>query len=322
MVDFRYHLVSLVSVFLALALGIILGAGPLQNSIGEALSGEVSNLREANQQIKLTNEELKKRNDQQNAGISKVAPLLLSGTMTGRSVGIVVLPGADEAYVNEAQNWLKQTGASVVGEIHIDQAWTDAEDSSYRGSFADQIAAYVTGAEPTNDPNTVLAMALNQIAREGIATENNKTLSELLTGTDTPMITGINGFNTGADGLVIITNDAVVPADTEPVDGEAKAQSEYDAKTFAELARTLKSGGPVVVAGAADTNNDVVRMMRDSRPACSTVDSIDTVMGQINISLAMAAEFSGKSVQLGFEAGATSEIGDRIESPQPAEANK
>ena len=29
-IDFRYHLVSVVSIFLALAVGIVLGAGPLQ----------------------------------------------------------------------------------------------------------------------------------------------------------------------------------------------------------------------------------------------------------------------------------------------------
>lgn len=45
MVDFRYHLVSLVSVFLALAVGIILGAGPLQNSIGNTLQDQVTELR-------------------------------------------------------------------------------------------------------------------------------------------------------------------------------------------------------------------------------------------------------------------------------------
>ncbi|MDO5025831.1 MAG: copper transporter [Trueperella sp.] len=322
MVDFRYHLVSLVSVFLALALGIILGAGPLQDSIGEALSGEVSNLREVNKQIKTTNDELKKRTEQQEAAIGKTAPLLLADTMTGRSVGIIVLPGADDAYVTEAQERLKQTGAAVVGEIHISSAWTYAEDSAYRGSFADQIATYVTGAEPTNDPNTVLAMALNQIAREGIATENNKTLSQLLTGTDTPMLTGIDGFNTGAAGLVIITNDAAAPDPNSEVDASAQAQAEYDATTFAELARTLKGTGPVVVAGAADTDNDVVRLLRDRRSVCSTVDSIDSVVGQINIALALAAEFSGKSVQLGFDAGATSELGDRIEAVQPAEGTE
>ena len=46
MIDFRYHLVSLISVFLALAVGVVLGAGPLQNSLGTALNDQVTALRE------------------------------------------------------------------------------------------------------------------------------------------------------------------------------------------------------------------------------------------------------------------------------------
>ena len=46
MIDFRYHLVSLISVFLALAVGVVLGAGPLQNSLGTALNDQVTSLRE------------------------------------------------------------------------------------------------------------------------------------------------------------------------------------------------------------------------------------------------------------------------------------
>ena len=38
MIDFRYHLVSLVSVFLALAVGIVLGAGPLKEPIATGLT--------------------------------------------------------------------------------------------------------------------------------------------------------------------------------------------------------------------------------------------------------------------------------------------
>ena len=45
MIDFRYHIVSLISVFLALAVGIILGAGPLQGAIGDQLTGQVEQLR-------------------------------------------------------------------------------------------------------------------------------------------------------------------------------------------------------------------------------------------------------------------------------------
>ena len=45
MIDFRYHLVSLISVFLALAVGIVLGAGPLRESLGDQLAGQVEQLR-------------------------------------------------------------------------------------------------------------------------------------------------------------------------------------------------------------------------------------------------------------------------------------
>ena len=44
-IDFRYHLVSIVSIFLALAVGIVLGAGPLKEDIGNTLTSEVKNLR-------------------------------------------------------------------------------------------------------------------------------------------------------------------------------------------------------------------------------------------------------------------------------------
>lgn len=45
MIDFRYHLVSLAAVLIALSIGIVLGAGPLNDNIGSTLSGEVTKLR-------------------------------------------------------------------------------------------------------------------------------------------------------------------------------------------------------------------------------------------------------------------------------------
>ena len=42
MIDFRYHLVSIVSIFLALAVGIVLGAGPLKEDLGNTLTREVN----------------------------------------------------------------------------------------------------------------------------------------------------------------------------------------------------------------------------------------------------------------------------------------
>ena len=44
MIDFRYHVVSLVSVFLALAVGIVLGAGPLNEGISTGITDQVQQL--------------------------------------------------------------------------------------------------------------------------------------------------------------------------------------------------------------------------------------------------------------------------------------
>ncbi len=46
MIDFRYHLVSIVSIFLALAVGIVLGAGPLKEDLGNTLTHELTQLRQ------------------------------------------------------------------------------------------------------------------------------------------------------------------------------------------------------------------------------------------------------------------------------------
>ena len=43
MIDFRYHLVSLVAVFLALSVGIVLGAGPLKGKIDSGVSSTLTN---------------------------------------------------------------------------------------------------------------------------------------------------------------------------------------------------------------------------------------------------------------------------------------
>ena len=75
MVDFRYHLVSLISVFFALAIGIILGAGPLQNSIGNVLQGQVADLRVTNENLKQENTDLAQTIDSQDQAFNEIAPV-------------------------------------------------------------------------------------------------------------------------------------------------------------------------------------------------------------------------------------------------------
>ncbi|MCJ7827416.1 MAG: copper transporter, partial [Demequinaceae bacterium] len=47
MIDFRYHVVSLTAVFLALAVGVVLGSGPLRTALVSELTNESSELKAA-----------------------------------------------------------------------------------------------------------------------------------------------------------------------------------------------------------------------------------------------------------------------------------
>ena len=95
MIDFRYHLVSLVSVFLALAIGVVLGAGPLRDTIGATLEDQVQALRQdkVNLQEAVTSRDaLLERRE---SFVEAVAPELLRGRLAGAQVAVGGLPGGD-----------------------------------------------------------------------------------------------------------------------------------------------------------------------------------------------------------------------------------
>lgn len=317
MVDFRYHLVSLISVFLALAIGIILGAGPLQNSIGNALSGEVDNLRKVNDELKAENTDLSNVIANQDAAISTVAPTLINDTLTGRKIAFIALPNAPEQDMKLAQEKIEAAGGTITGTATITEAWTAAEQSAYRASFADQIRSYIKDLPDEADANTVLVAGLSQLMRLGFEAIDNTTLKDLMTGTDSPVI-DLKGGETAANAVVLFTADNVDPATAvTPPSTRKQAQQDYDLKTFTDLAAKLSTFGPTVLAGAGDTDNDVVRTVRGASHDISTVDSAHTHIGAINIVIALAHEINSKTVHFGFNEGASTPLGQRTVASVP-----
>ncbi|WP_024963268.1 copper transporter [Trueperella pyogenes] len=314
MVDFRYHLVSLISVFFALAIGIILGAGPLQNSIGNVLQGQVSDLRVTNENLKKKNADLTDAVTAQDRAFDDLAPSLVGGKLSGRKVAVVVFPGVKDANVADSRAKLELAGAKVTGQATITEAWTAASTTAFRSTFADQIRTYVPGAAADSDANTVLAQALNLLLREG--TTQHATLAGLLTGTDKPMLS-VDGLTDGADVVVAFAADSE-PSTSSTPDPEAVAQQKYTTSTLAALVTELGTRGPAVAAGSANSDGDVVRVVRDAGGPVSTVDSIDRVIGHINVALAAASELKDQLVHFGLDAGAQGLIGTRSLIP-PAE---
>src|SRR5699024_10919499 len=109
-IDFRYHLVSLISVFLALAVGIVLGAGPLRENLGDQLAGQVEQLRTEQEQLRTEAEQLAGENDQLSSFITEVGPELVDGTLEGRRIAILTDDDSTRASTERITSLLDAAG--------------------------------------------------------------------------------------------------------------------------------------------------------------------------------------------------------------------
>ena len=134
MIDFRYHLVSLISVFLALAVGVVLGAGPLQNSLGTALNDQVTALRENRNATQAKLEQTETAVNERDSYITQAATSLLPGTLASKNVAMVLLPDAKAEDADAITTQLKSAGATVTGRVSTSSPGTPTSRGTPAGT--------------------------------------------------------------------------------------------------------------------------------------------------------------------------------------------
>jgi Copper transport outer membrane protein, MctB len=165
LISFRYHLVTIVAVFLALGLGVLAGTTVLDQ-------GLVSNLKErtraAEHETARVSRELSAIRDQ--AGqlrdlLQQATPLLIEGRLTGNGVVVVTYDGSDQAARNEAVNALQQSGADVVAILAVTGKMA-AVDPSSRSELASLLGLPSADAEaPTPKANSSPRALVRQAAQ-------------------------------------------------------------------------------------------------------------------------------------------------------------
>jgi len=322
MIDFRYHLVSLIGVFLALAVGIVLGAGPLRDTIGDTLTGQVQDLRADREQLRSDLEASRADVNERNTYLEDSAPVLLAGALTDQRVAVVTLPGTDREDVEAVRERLTQAGAKVVGQVAVTDAWTDPENQSFRQTFAGQLAGYLDPA-PADDASTeaVMGLALGAAltdANGDVLSENATTMMDLLTSADAPLV-AVDGEVAGpADATVLVGPRAAEPPAEEPSPEETRTATDALAAHVALAEGLAASGRGSVTVGAAAGDLDLVSAVRadaQARDTVTTVDSIGEVTSTISAPLALAVSISGSMNAYGFQNGAEQAVPPRVEIP-------
>jgi Copper transport outer membrane protein, MctB len=311
LIDFRYHLVSIVSIFLALAVGIVLGAGPLQNEIGATLEDEVAGLRDDKTQLNDQLDAARAGTEARDAFITAANPTVLAGRLEGRRVALVVLPDVDSALVETTATTMAAAGARVTSTTSVDEDWVTADESA--AAVRETVVTRVAGAvgldvaDPGTEvaPRDVLLAALLVAPADPQAptvdpAEVERGLGSLadagLLSVDTP-----DGAFEQAELVVVLSGTLVAPEG----DAEATAAQWVDLT----LALDARGAGSVLAAQVDPTVEEVQVMtsLRDDTDAAAEVSGVDDAgepMGQASVALALAEQAAGGAGQYGLAPGA------------------
>ncbi|WP_017178815.1 copper transporter [Actinomyces timonensis] len=299
MIDFRYHLVSLISVFLALAVGIVLGAGPLQNSLGDALHNQVESLREdrnaAHAQLETASAALNDRD----AYITAAASSYLPGTLSGRSIAIVSLPDAQDEDVELVISQIEAAGGKTVGRVTLTSVWTDPDRESFRSTYSGQFAGNI-GQPVSSDANGILGEGLAKtLTTEG---PSATALRDLLTASDTPLMTVDSQLTAKADAVVVVGPRS---AQSNAAGATPTPGADATGKAWASALNGVAAGGSAVIVGGADDELDIISVMREAKTKATTIDSVGQASAAVSVPLALAAVLAGTQGAYGFDDGAT-----------------
>lgn len=297
MITFRYHIVSLVAVFLALAVGIVVGTTALNGPVTSDLRRQVDDLKKTRTQLADQVKSLQGEVDSANQFATAFGPQIVANSLKNQSVLVVVLPGVSATIQDGVAADLASAGASVSGKLVFTQSFIDpGQQTSITTMVTDpSIRPYgLTGLPVTNDAG-ILGGAL---------------LAYVLTGNG--QSTDLRSVLTAFASLHLISSDpAKITASKNVlvIGTGAQTSNTYGGQAEFDLVSALGSrGGKVLVAGDAASAgaSGVIGMLRasTSKDVVSSVDNADTTVGQISATLAMAHAANGQVGQYGSQKGA------------------
>ncbi|MCP2328638.1 hypothetical protein HDA40_007145 [Hamadaea flava] len=301
MINFRYHVVSLTAVFLALAIGLVVGTAALNGPAADALNETVNSLRKSNSQLRDQLDGLAVEQNRKDDYVAESAPYLLTGKLTSRRILIVVMPSGRE-FVDGVTKQLGVAGAKVTGTVALNDKFTDPSNDSELMELAENAlppSVPATALPSSSDAQELASTLLSAVLMDRTPAVATADMNSVLTAFNKAGYLSVDGKVSGpAEAAVIISG--MPYTDTSASDKNSNVQT-----TVVQFDKA----GPVVVAGVLGGDGNVISAVR-ADPALvksvSTVDDVNTAQGQVVSALATWEQLVvGKTGQYGVGSGAT-----------------
>ncbi|WP_031515131.1 copper transporter, partial [Desulfofalx alkaliphila] len=276
-IDFRYHVVTLVAVFLALGIGIIIGSALLgseaivqqQREMTDRLEAQLQEIRMENKTVQARINELEVDGTIQKQFEKQVLPVLVSGKLAEQNV--VIIETNNYGMRDELLSTLEMAGAQV-------SSVTTLLNGLNPGAQGDELRSSL-GLEEGDEGRITEQLA--RLIAEGIVTGDKQAAFNTLAQSD--MIKNVGEYGVPLNAVIIIGGS------------HDESLVKTDVIDNVMISYFLDKGIPVF--GLEDSNATISYMEEYQKFNISTVDNIDTVPGQLALVMAM----SGKSGHYGVK---------------------
>lgn len=306
MIDFRYHVVSIVAVFLALTVGLVLGASFLKPAAVDGLHTEISSLNQDKVTLEQQQRLLQTDNSRLGQYIDQTAPNLVNAQLAGESVAVVRIAGSDGPSTDAAVALLRQAGANITADVTVTTEFTDSARTSELTQLVEQYtpagerpltggtlgqamnllrdalaaptgsASALVGAPHTGMSDAEAATTLQALSAAGMITITTPPRATAAAGPDVAFIAAPTGSVTARQGGAYLALAADLRAD--------------DIGSVVGGIPSAAAGGGLIAATLAD---------RTAAKEVSTVDDLDQTVGQVAVVFAAYQEAAGQNGSAG-----------------------
>lgn len=322
MVDFRYHLVSIVAVFVALAIGIVLGTTALNSALIDDLRSNISSLTQDKDELRGTVTDLQEDTAASDAFVEAAAPELLAGRLPGARVAVVGTPGAPGDLRDAVADALEEAGATVTGQVLLQDDYLDRPADELEAVLDD--LAPVGLAPPPGPVEQRMAAAVATVmlgspgAPAGETSVSAETVRNELSAAGLLRTQG--SMQPPASLAVLVVPEAPAASD----DPEQQERGERERTALLALADALSDRAvATVVAGptSAAEAPGLLAALRDDADlvdSVATVDGVERPQGAVATVYALIEAASDEPGQYGTGPGASGVLPAPLPDPLPA----
>lgn len=306
MAGVRYHGLALATSVVTLAVGVVIGVGPLAEQQTSRHTAQTTALRarQATLDDRIAASTTAAREDRALADV--LAKPLVRGALADKTVVIVAAPGADRSLVRRTARVVKRAGATVTGTLSLSGVYVDP--GSAQSPLEDLVLRLVppgvnfaAGASPIERVGTVLARATVMNATSP-ATEIDQKAAELIAGlVELKALTLTGDPGDRAQLAVVVAGPAVRGAAGKTQGAEESLLGLVSALDQGALGTVVLGAAPAAKAGGLVAQS---RAASSTTQVVSTVDTGDTTAGDLALVLALAEQARGKAGSYGNGAGA------------------